>query len=162
MTTQVLSADDQLKALYDRPGFLIRRANQIAVSIFLAEMESAVPGLTTTQYGALVVLGARDGLAQASLARLVGIDRSTTTLVVAKLEADGFIERSADETDKRRKILKLTVMGRAALRSAEGPALTAREKLLSAFTKTEAAAFHKLLKKLVDRFNEEARAPIEV
>jgi MarR family transcriptional regulator, lower aerobic nicotinate degradation pathway regulator len=151
---------DGLANLYARPGFLIRRANQIAVSIFLGEIEVTAPGMTTTQYGALVVLRAREGLAQATLARLVGIDRSTTALVVAKLESDGLIERTTDDLDKRRKMLKITAEGLSILKQAEEPAEAARLKLLSAFNQREARVFVGLLHKLVDRFNEETRAPI--
>jgi MarR family transcriptional regulator, lower aerobic nicotinate degradation pathway regulator len=150
-----------LHSLYERPGFLIRRANQIAVSIFLAEMDKIAPGLTSTQYGALIVLNARGAMTQTQLARLVGIDRSTTALVVRKLEEDGHVRRTTASNDKRRKILKLTAAGRKLLVSAVEPAERAKLRLLSALTKQEGATLVRLLEKLVGRFNEEARAPIE-
>jgi MarR family transcriptional regulator, lower aerobic nicotinate degradation pathway regulator len=150
-----------LQSLYERPGFLIRRANQIAVSIFLAEIDKVVPDLTSTQYGALVVLNARGAITQTQLARLVGIDRSTTALVVGKLEDDGYIKRTTNADDKRRKILELTKAGRDLLVSATEPAERARLRLLSALTKQEGATLVRLLEKLVGRFNDEARAPIE-
>jgi MarR family transcriptional regulator, lower aerobic nicotinate degradation pathway regulator len=151
-----------LHSLYERPGFLIRRANQIAVSIFLSEMDKIAPGLTSTQYGALIVLNARGAMTQTQLARLVGIDRSTTALVVRKLEEDGLVRRTTASDDKRRKILKLTAAGRKLLVSAVEPAERAKFRLLSALTKQEGATLVRLLEKLVGRFNEEARAPIEM
>ena len=71
-----------LDELYRRPGFLLRRAHQISVALFMEE--SAGLGLTTTQYGTMVVLRARGSLDQVGIATLVGIDRSTTALVVSQ------------------------------------------------------------------------------
>jgi MarR family transcriptional regulator, lower aerobic nicotinate degradation pathway regulator len=155
-----MDGDATLESLYKRPGFLIRRANQIALSIFLEEMDKNAPGLTSTQYGALVVLNARGAMTQTQLARLVGIDRSTTALVVGKLEENGYIRRTTAAEDKRRKILEMTEAGRGLLSSAIQPAEEARRRLLSALTAKEGETLVRLLEKLVGRFNDEARAPI--
>jgi MarR family transcriptional regulator, lower aerobic nicotinate degradation pathway regulator len=155
-----MDGEASLESLYKRPGFLIRRANQIAVSIFLAEMDKVAPGLTSTQYGALVVLNARGAITQTQLARLVGIDRSTTALVVGKLEDDGLIRRTTATDDKRRKILELSDAGRRTLATTGEPAELARLRLLSALTAKEGDTLVRLLEKLVGRFNDEARAPI--
>jgi MarR family transcriptional regulator, lower aerobic nicotinate degradation pathway regulator len=152
--------EGSVEDLYDRPGFLIRRAHQIAVSLFLAEAEQHVPGITTTQYGAMVILRAKDSLDQAGLARLVGMDRSTAALVVGKLEAAGYIERNGDPKDKRRKTLALTDAGRAALQKMGEPAERSKDRILSIFTDQEAKTFIRLLRKMVEEFNGEARAPI--
>ena len=64
-----------LAVLYKRPGFLLRRAHQIAVSIFLSA--TAAEGVTTTsQFGLMLILRARPGIDQISLAKLLGLDRS--------------------------------------------------------------------------------------
>ena len=62
---------------------MIRRAHQIGVAIFLEEARES--RITPTQYGVLVILGHRPGIDQNTLARLLGLDRSTTGLVVRKL-----------------------------------------------------------------------------
>jgi MarR family transcriptional regulator, lower aerobic nicotinate degradation pathway regulator len=155
-----MDTEPTLQSLYQRPGFLIRRANQIAVSIFLAEMDKVAPGLTSTQYGALVVLNTRGAITQTQLARLVGIDRSTTALVVGKLEENGYIRRTTAADDKRRKILEMTGTGRDLLVSLIEPAELARRRLLSALTTKEGETLVRLLEKLVGRFNDETRAPI--
>ena len=54
-----------LEELYQRPGFLIRRAQQIAVSLFLEETGEL--GITNTQYGILMVLKEQPGIDQISL-----------------------------------------------------------------------------------------------
>jgi MarR family transcriptional regulator, lower aerobic nicotinate degradation pathway regulator len=151
--------DDLLDALYRRPGFLIRRAHQIAVSIFLEESEDL--GITTTQYGALVVLNTRHDLDQVGLATLVGIDRSTTALVVGKLESSGFLVREGDPRDKRRNVLVITDAGRAALASLAEPARRTRERELAMFSPEDQATFLRLLETFVDTFNANTRAPIK-
>jgi MarR family transcriptional regulator, lower aerobic nicotinate degradation pathway regulator len=151
--------NDLHDTLYRRPGFLIRRAHQIAVSIFLEE--SGNLGITTTQYGALVVLNTRSDLDQVGLATLVGIDRSTTALVVGKLESSGFLVREKDASDKRRNVLVITDAGRAALASLAEPARRARERELAVFSLADQATFLRLLETFVGTFNANTRAPIK-
>ena len=152
------SAESSLDGLYRRPGFLLRRAHQISVALFLEE--TAALGLTTTQYGTMVVLRARGSLDQVGIATLVGIDRSTTALVVSKLEEAGYIERRDDSIDKRRKIITLSKSGHAMLDGVAAPAQRARERALEAFSAKDAAKFLALLEHFVDVFNEQTRAPI--
>jgi DNA-binding MarR family transcriptional regulator len=151
-------AKRSLAELYRRPGFLIRRAHQIAVSLFLEETASF--GITTTQYGAMVVLRAMPQLDQVSLSRLVGIDRSTTALVVSKLTEAGYVICTTDTKDKRRNLLTLSKSGQRLLHSVTQPAQRARERLLSAFEPHEAKLFVDLLERFVGTFNAETRAPI--
>ena len=54
-----------------------------------------------------------DGVRQKELAERAEINASSTSEVVNKLEDDGYIVRTVDETDKRATILKLTDLGQA-------------------------------------------------
>ncbi len=148
-----------IEDLYHRPGFLIRRAHQIAVSLFLEE--TAELGITTTQYGVMVILRARSDLDQVGVAGLVGIDRSTAGLVIAKLEEAGYVVREADPRDRRRKILVLTEQGHAVLDALAEPARRAKQRTLSVFTPRQAEMFIDLLDRLVTALNSSARTPIE-
>lgn len=158
MTGDETPVERSLDELYRRPGFLLRRAHQISAAIFLEE--AAGLGITTTQYGTMVVLRARGSLDQVGIATLVGIDRSTTALVVSKLEEAGYIERRDDAVDKRRKIITLSKAGRAMLDRVAEPAQRARERALEPFSPKDAAKFLSLLGRFVDVFNEDTRAPI--
>jgi MarR family transcriptional regulator, lower aerobic nicotinate degradation pathway regulator len=158
MTKDQRSVETSLDELYRRPGFLLRRAHQISAAIFLEEASGL--NLTTTQYGAMIVLRARGSLDQVGIATLVGIDRSTTALVVGKLEESGYIERRDDEVDKRRKIITLSKAGHAILARVAKPAQRARERALEAFSEKDAATFLTLLEQFVGAFNEQTRAPI--
>ncbi len=147
-----------LEELYRRPGFLIRRAQQIAVSLFLEE--TGALGITNTQYGILLVLKHRPGIDQISVAKLLGLDRSTTGMVLGKLEKAGLIERCVVEEDRRKRNLALTQAGERMLERLAEPARRAQAHVLSAFTAQERAAFLELLEKLVGKFNGSTRVPI--
>ncbi len=147
-----------LGTLYKRPGFLMRRAHQISVSIFMDE--TAATGVTTTQYGLMYILRARPGLDQISLAKLIGLDRSTTGLVLGKLERGGLVVRRASQNDRRRKELALTPEGEALLIALAGPVERAQEKVMTPFTEEERLQFLSLLNKFVTAYNGVVRAPL--
>ena len=137
---------------------MLRRAHQISVAVFLEETSAL--GVTASQYGALYVLARIEGLDIAGLGRRLGMDRSTSALVAAKLEAAGWIVVQARPADRRRKVLALTPAGRQMLDALSVPARKARDRLLSAFTPEEAAMFLALLDKFVTTFNGAIRTPI--
>jgi DNA-binding MarR family transcriptional regulator len=147
-----------LQALYRRPGFLMRRAHQISVSIFMDE--TGATGVTNTQYGLMYILRARPGLDQISLAKLIGLDRSTTGLVLGKLERSGFVVRRASLHDRRRKELALTPEGEALLISLAEPVQRAQTKAMAPFTEDERVQFLALLDKFVSAYNGVVRAPL--
>jgi DNA-binding MarR family transcriptional regulator len=148
-----------LDELYRRPGFLIRRANQIAVALFLEE--TGTLGITNSQYGILLVLKHHPGIDQVSVAKLLGLDRSTTGLVLDKLEAVGLIGRSVGAHDKRRRTLSLTKAGERMLDRLAEPAKRAQAHVLSAFTPQERIELIRLLDKFVTRFNDSTRVPLD-
>jgi DNA-binding MarR family transcriptional regulator len=154
-----IAAADDLAALYDRPGFLLRRAHQIGVSIFLEE--TAAEGVTTTsQFGLMLILRARPNLDQIGLAELIGLDRSTTGLVISKLEADGMLVRRPHTKDRRRNQLKLSRKGLVFLARLESAAQRVEKRVLSPFSQDEASDFLRLLKKFIDSHNNQVRIPM--
>ena len=151
-------ADDSIEHLYRRPGFLIRRAHQIAVSIFLEETGKL--GITNRQYGILVLLKQQPGLDQISVSKLLGLDRSTTGMVLTKLEADGLVQRYVGDEDRRRLNLKLTRAGETMLARLAEPARRAQARVLSAFAANEQEQFLRLLDKFNRAFNGSTRVPL--
>jgi DNA-binding MarR family transcriptional regulator len=155
---RTIVTEDPLQALYRRPGFLIRRAHQIAVSLFMAEMDGL--GITKTQYGILFILKHRPGLSQITVAKLLGLDRSTTSMVVKKLEDSGFVALEPDPNDLRQSTLTLTAAGKDMLKRLAEPVRRAERSVLGAFTPDEQAQFLALLDKFTRTFNAETRVPI--
>lgn len=141
-------AQQDLEVLYRRPGFLLRRAHQIASALFMEE--TAALNVTTTQFGILTILAAREPIDQIGIAKLLKLDRSTTGLVIRNLEERGLIERVNDPNDRRRRVLRSTDAGRQAIAALEQPARTAHARALSVFTADEARTFVSLLARFVD------------
>jgi len=151
-------ASDPLAPLYDRPGFKLRRAHQAALSVFAEECRAFE--VTTTQYGILVALRARPGLDQAGVARALGLDRSTTGMVVALLEERGLVTRDRHATDGRRRVLRLSPDGEALLAAIGPSAERARQRLLAPLTRAEAAALAALLDRLLEHHDAQVRVPL--
>lgn len=148
-----------IEELYGRPGFLIRRAHQIAVALFLEETGEL--RITTTQFGILHLLKHSPGLDQISAAKLLGLDRSTTGMVLEKLERAGLVGRVVGAKDRRKRSLTLTAAGETMLARLKAPARRTMERQLAAFTPHERRMFLQMLEKFTRTFNESTRVPLE-
>src|SRR3546814_9145616 len=103
--------------IYERPGFLLRRCHQISVSIFLDECADL--NLTATQFGILYCISHNPGIDQIAIARMLGLDRSTTATVIDRLATRKLLNREVHSSDRRRRSLTLTTEGARVLRSEE-------------------------------------------
>ena len=149
---------DSAAYLHDRPGFLIRRAHQIATSVFVEMCRDEE--LTPSQYGVLYMLQHEGPSDQSAIARLVGLDRSTTGLVVGGLAKRGLLRKQPSSTDRRRSALTLTPRGHALLARCAPLAEEAKVALLAAFTAAERKEFLRLLKKFTTANNHLSRARV--
>ena len=140
--------------IQDQPGHLIRRANQIAVSVFHETLGRAV---TPVQYAVLRTLREKPGLDQATLAGEVALDTSTTADIAARLEGKGWIVRTVLARGQRR--LELTPEGGAVLDALVQGIHTVQERLLGRLEEGEQAEFLRLLRKFVQLNNDLSRAP---
>jgi DNA-binding MarR family transcriptional regulator len=136
---------------------MIRRAHQISVSLFLEE--TGALGITNRQYGIMLVLKHQPGIDQITVAKLLGLDRSTTGMVLNTLEKAGLVGRVVGWDDRRKRSLKLTGGGERMLKALAGPARRAQERVLSAFSPQEREVFLDLLQKFAQRFNDTTRVP---
>lgn len=69
-------------------------------------------GVTYTQYLVLSTLWERDGLTISAIADRLGLESSTITPAVKRLEAAGFLARHRSVTDERQVEVHLTAKGR--------------------------------------------------
>lgn len=148
----------ELEKLFLRPGFLLRRGHQIAVSIFM--QECARIALTPPQHGVLIAVGQHPGLSQSDVARLLGFDRATIGQVVQGLEARGLMRRGSPDGNRRNKALALTSRGAAVLKRATRAMQRTSERLLAPFTPAERGVFMSLLARLTTQLNVESRTPL--
>ncbi len=143
--------------LHTLPGHHIRRLHQIAVAIFLQELEPT--GLTPVQYAALQTVCNTPGVDQRTLAGAIGQDTSTTGGMVDRLEARGLLQRNASVDDRRVRLLTLTDAGQTLLSAAVPGMQRAQERMLQPLPKRERADFMRMLQVLVTANNELSRAP---
>ncbi|MBO6782598.1 MAG: MarR family transcriptional regulator, partial [Alphaproteobacteria bacterium] len=95
------------------PGHLLRRFQQIAVSMFLRECRDF--DLTPLQFAAMAALRDSPPVDQATLGGMIALDRTTIGVVVGKLETRGLVARSVSDRDRRSKLVRLTADGAALL-----------------------------------------------
>ena len=147
----------QLRDLHSKPGHLMRRAQQIAVAIFMEEC--AAFDLTPVQYAALVAIRENPGTDATRLSALIAFDRSTLGSVLERLEARKLVMRYSSPDDKRIKLLKLTAAGGALVKRAETAVLRAQERILAPLRPNDRNKLMELLGQLVELNNEASRVP---
>lgn len=149
--------ESKLINLYEHPGHLLRRAQQISVSIFYDEMGNE---LTPVQYAMLRNLADHPGVDQVTLAAINGIDTSTGATVCARLEEKGLLERNVIPHNRRQRALAITPSGEQLLEDLIPGSQRLRRRILAPLTGPEQLQFMELLTKLVQANNEQSRAPL--
>lgn len=150
--------DITMDAVYTKPGYLFRRMQQIAVSIFIEECREF--DLTPVQYAALVAIQTHPGIDATRLSAVIAFDRSTLGSVIARLESKGHIERRPSAEDKRVKLLYLTRAGGALLRAIMPAVDRAQARMLAPLKAADRKMLMALLAQLVDLNNEVSRVPL--
>ena len=96
------------KGRIDRqPSFLIRRSEQILATLFLEECATFSLKISQLQLAALCAIQLDPGLKQISLAKGLGIDRSSATVLVDKLSKLELVIRAPSKS-RRENSLELT------------------------------------------------------
>ena len=147
-------------ALYDMPGHLIRRAQQVSTALFAEECAGF--DLTSVQYAALAMVRANPGVDATRLSHLIAFDRSTLGGVLERLEAKGWLLRTAGEHDRRVKLLRLTLDGERLLRQVEPAVRRVQRRLLEPLTPSDRAAMLRLLTQLAAVHNDVTPAPLRI
>ncbi|MDA9431350.1 MarR family winged helix-turn-helix transcriptional regulator [Bradyrhizobium sp. CCBAU 51627] len=147
-----------MDAVYAAPGYLFRRMQQIAVSIFMEECKAF--DLTPVQYAALIAIHTRPGIDATRLSAVIAFDRSTLGSVIERLQAKDFVERRPAPEDKRIKLLYLTKSGTAILREIIPAVERAQARMLEPLRPADRKALMGLMSQLVDLNNEASRVPL--
>src|SRR5260370_10986140 len=119
---------DVEQLLHRKPGYLIRRLQQMAVSIFLEETSEF--DVTPVQYAAIAAVCIFPGIDQLRLANAIGFDRTTISGVLDRLEAKGLMVRKVSGTDRRAKLLFPTATGIRLLEELEDPTKRVQHQIL--------------------------------
>jgi DNA-binding MarR family transcriptional regulator len=131
----------------EAPGHLIRRAQQLAVAIFMEE--TAGFDVTPVQFAILNALIDDPGEDQITLSGRVAFDPATSGSVIGRLEAKGWVKREADPLDKRRKLLWTTPAGEAMALEMKRAVTRAQLRIVGPLDAQERDQLAMLLAKLV-------------
>ena len=153
-------AEKKMDELYSMPGHLIRRFQQIAVAIFMSEVQTQGLEITPVQFAALATTKAHPGLDQATLAGFIAYDRTTIGGVVDRLVQKGYIVRQISDRDRRARELRLTELGCRILQMVDPAVARAQDMMLSGLDGDEKAVFMTLLRKATSAANGRSRAPL--
>lgn len=148
--------DPASELLSSRPGYLVRRLNQIHYAIFAEECRQY--NITPVQYGMLTALTVMPGIDQKTLGHELGLDRTNTADVLKRLEDRGLVRRVPSTVDGRVKNAFVTPEGEQITHAMHGAMARAQERLLAPLSAAERKKFMELLLVLVDANNELGRA----
>jgi DNA-binding MarR family transcriptional regulator len=134
---------DQHHDLSHRPGFLLRKAHQVAVAIFFEEVGALA--LTPPQHNVLAAVQAHPGSHQTALSRIVGYDRATVGAVLAGLEARELIRREGAPGDRRLKTIRITRKGSGLLRASAAAMDRINDRIVACLPPADREEFIRML-----------------
>lgn len=150
------ATDPARELLSERPGYLIRRLNQIHYAIFFQECKQY--RITPVQYGMLTALSVTPGIDQKTLGHELGLDRTNTADVLKRLEERGLVKRVPSAVDGRVKNAFITPEGEKITGTMYQAMATSQERLLAPLSPADRKKFMELLLVLVESNNELGRA----
>ena len=132
--------------LEDHIGFLLRRAHQRHVAMFLEAAKEHE--LTPTQFAALCKAVEVGRVTQNKLGRLSAMDPATIQGVVRRLTLRGLLHRTPDPMDRRTAVLAPTEAGTAVIAGAVACAQRSHEAALAPLNRAEQDQLLALLRRL--------------
>jgi DNA-binding MarR family transcriptional regulator len=146
--------------IWKRPGFLIRRLQQIQVAAFLQECSDI--DITPVQWGILTIVSDNPGVGHIEISEELGLDRSNVANVVNRLATRGLLTQKISVEDRRKKHISLTKAGEKMIDEVEVKAKRAQRKILSSLSESEREVFIDLLTRLVRENNHLGRALLKL
>ncbi len=125
------------------PGHLLRRANQFANDLYTNETDASA--LTQRQFAVLFAIDQREGASQTELVQATGIDRSTLADMIVRMQSKDLLARKRTDEDQRANSVRLTPVGRRALRSAMPAMLRSESGILEVLPQRMRGEFIKAL-----------------
>ena len=140
--------------VYEMPGHLIRRLNQMSTHTFSMAMQAAGFDLTPVQFAALDAIMNHPGIDQAGVAAKIAYDRATIGGVIDRLEKKDYVTREVSQRDRRARELRLTGPGLKIFHQALPIVTSLQDEMLSGLDHTEKTMFLRLAKKLISNSGE--------
>ena len=121
---------------------------------FLTERlkKSGYPDFASSHGNILFQLSVNQKMTMGELAEKINRDKSTTTVLVRKLEKDGLITGEPDSIDKRSRIIYLTEKGKKFNKTARELSNELLETFYNGFTEEEKLSFFNALIRIKENF----------
>jgi DNA-binding MarR family transcriptional regulator len=145
-------ADDQQINFDELPGYVGYQVRRAQARIF-ADLEATLKefDFTPGSFGVLTLIRANPGITQVALAAAFGVDKSTMSPVIFRLESRGFVRREVQASDRRRQALYFEAAGEATFLAAREKARAFEAGVAAQLTKAEQRELARLLAKLQGR-----------
>lgn len=111
-----MAVNKDVKQFTRSPSHLLKRAAQYSNHVYMDAVGKS--GLTHRQFTVLFAVDNNDGKSQTDLVKVTGIDRSTLADLVARLLAQGYLQRRRTKDDGRTNAIRITAIGKKMLRTA--------------------------------------------
>jgi len=126
------SAGKSLKELVERVGIAVRRMG--AQSVLTSDVIASVFGLHKTDLESLDLIYLRGGACSAGeLSKATGLTSGSTTALIDRLVAAGYVVREADPNDRRRQIVRIQEEAIEPIQAVYAPMEAAMFKLWSSY-----------------------------
>jgi MarR family transcriptional regulator for hemolysin len=129
--------------IFRRPGHLINRLSRL--SLRWADVRFQRLGLAIAQMPVLNALKDGASSTQTALARVAHIEQPTMAQLLARMERDGLIRRTANPHDKRSALISLTPLALKKLPAARAILAEGNKEALQGFTEQEIETLSQLL-----------------
>ena len=124
----------------------VRKADRLLSQMY--ERYFAKSGMRGTQFALLRAIAAMPEPFITEIGRILGMDQTTVTRNVEKLEKSGLVETGPKPGDTRKKMVRLSASGKARLAAAEPCWAEAQQALLDGLGEDEARELLRLLAKV--------------
>jgi DNA-binding MarR family transcriptional regulator len=124
-----MTGNKDVKQLSRSLSHLLKRSVQYSIHLYMSETGKS--GLTHRQFTVLLAADAQDGRSQTELVKMTGIDRSTLADLVARLMAQGYLQRRRTKDDARTNAIRLTPIGKKMLKQAQSGAEEVDRQMLA-------------------------------
>jgi DNA-binding MarR family transcriptional regulator len=127
-------------------GYHLRRASAALGSDFARSVEGT--GMRQVLFGILSVISANPGINQATIGRVLGIQRPNMVTLVNELIRRGLVARIVDSDDRRAFVLNLTAAGEAMVAETLARIRVHEERMLAGLSAAERATLNRLLDRI--------------
>ena len=130
------------------PGTMVL-LTRLSRAVYRLASEDVI-GMRLKQFVGLSVLRDHGSLSQQALGESLHLDPNNLVLLLNDAEAQGFVERRRDPSDRRRHIVELTKAGRKAVEKAERAFESVEDEVLATLSAEERAELRRLLRRALE------------